>query len=304
MNHTSSSNSTTWLLKAREEFRKLFSPGQMKPADCSVDIHTYDPFEREAESHDDEAKINSAETTEQDETVGSADVTDATLSDMSQQKAHSLDRDIDDPFFWREARPDAVAGMAKVYLKARCPTPYWRTIVSSNSYALWGAVAMSRIVAQSMGEPCSRAHLAQSALLSTRAQAELLRRRPVTRDQLDHDLARAEGLALPGMPFGDCHKHAALRVLFYAMTSNITIEWPDLPERLGIEDVIPQCLPGLEINRSTLSATIVEVDRTQSEKFWLDNFECDNGNILMVPDWASWMLVNHTGHPFAKIPGF
>lgn len=241
---------------------------------------------------------------ERDESFRFADVTEETLEDMRQESAHSLERDIADSFFWNHARPDAVAGMAKVYLCARCPTPYWRALVSSNSYALWGGVVMARIEARRENAPCGPRHLGSSSLSGASTQARLLNAR--ARRSMDvsfqADMERAEGLALPYTPLGDLHKHSALRALFAAVLLDKPINWPDLPARLLDVDDIPRSLPGLSIDLRSLAAKPVFVDRHEAEAFWLESFHDGSSRILLVPDWASWMLADASPAPFAKTP--
>lgn len=239
-----------------------------------------------------------------DEGVFPADHTADTLSAMRQERAHSLDHDLNDPFFWRDARPDAVAGMAKMYLKARCPTPYWRSLVSSNPYALWGAVALARAQAMSRGDLCGLAHLGACAFSSLTAQGALLAQFPPATAQGLSDLARADGLPLPGLFLGDIHKHAALRALFAAMALGRPIEWPDLPPRLGPQARVPERLPALSIRLDSLAAELVMVDAGEAESFWARSLgrapEQGPAELLMAPDWASWMLSPEPSLSFSK----
>jgi hypothetical protein len=239
---------------------------------------------------------------ERDESFVFADVTDHTLEDMRQENAHSLERDPSDHFFWSQARPDAVAGMAKVYLCARCPTPYWRALVSANAYGLWGAVALARILASSSCEECLPKHLGHACFVGVASQARILESRVLGSQQFLLDLMRADGLPLPMTPLGDVHKHAALRALFAAVLLDKPIDWPDLPARLGGGDDIPSSLPCLWVDLSDLSARASEIERAEAESFWLSSFHDQSHHLLMVPDWASWMLSEGHHKPFAKTP--
>lgn len=241
---------------------------------------------------------------DRDESFAFADVTQDTLVDMRQENAHSLERDASDPFFWNHARPDSAAGMAKVYLCARCPTPYWRALVGSNSYALWGAVAMARMEALNNGESCAPSHLGRSSLAGVAAQARMFQERAGVpfHPQFRRDLDRAEGLAIHSTYLGDAHKHSALRALFAGVLLGKPIHWPDLPARLLGHGEVPARLPGLEIDLSNLSSKPAMVDRAEAEAFWISSFQAESNHLLLVPDWASWMLAPGVPAPFAKTP--
>lgn len=237
-----------------------------------------------------------------DESAAFADVTDDTLRDMKQENAHSLDRDKNDFFFWNEARADAVAGMASVYLRARCPTPYWRSLVASSSYGLWGAVTQARAAAKFSGVPCGPEQLASVSFDPLSTQADQLARRPRPTAQEESDFYRADGLPLSGEFFGEVNKHAALRALFAAVLSGRPIAWPDLPPRLGTDADVPDRLPGLYINLETLEATPADVSREEAEVFWNEQPFSKKADILMVPDWACWMLSASHLRSFNKWP--
>ena len=242
---------------------------------------------------------------DQDDNAASfVDVTQATLEDMRQEESHSLDRDPQDPFFWRQARPDAVAGMAKVHLKSRCPTPYWRGLVSANAYGLWGLVAMARARAEALGEPCHPQHAWSCARAPLCEQASLLREAcaRATPGQLS-DLGRADGLARPGVFLGEINLHATLRLLFAAISQGQAIDWPDLPARLGEEDEIPDALPALMVDPSDLSAKLCDITKAQADEIWNAQIQGASSQLLMIPDWASWMLASQSREkPFAKWP--
>lgn len=239
---------------------------------------------------------------DRDESVRRDDDTHETLRVMRQENVHSLERDIHDSFFWLESRPDAAAGMAKTYLKARCPTPYWRAMVASNSYGLWGALAMARARARLEGHDCGLSDLEACSLLSLNGQVQLMSQWTAQTAQEASDFKRAEGLPLPGVFMADVHKHAALRALLAAVMLARPIDWPDLPERLGESDPAPEKLPALLIDLITLKAKEMEVDLAQASSFWSQGFAVGEHQALMVPDWASWMLHNTSGKIFEKIP--
>jgi hypothetical protein len=233
-----------------------------------------------------------------------ADVTRETLADMRQEESHSLERDPADPFFWREARPDAVAGMAKVHLKSRCPTPYWRGLVSSNAYGLWGLVAMARARAEQSGQLCMPNHGWLCVESSLTEQARLLAwSRSKASPGVLSDIGRADGLPIPGVFLGEINLHATLRLLFCAVSQGKQIDWPDLPARLGEEDEIPELLPALRVEASTLKATLAFVSREEAEAVWQAQADGSLRDFLMIPDWASWMLVGSLSKkPFPKWP--
>lgn len=241
---------------------------------------------------------------DRDEDAKFSDVTDETLLHMKQQNAHSLDRDKNDFFFWNEARPDAVAGMAAVYLKARCPTPYWRSLVSSSSYGLWGAVAQAREEAQIAGSICGPENLRAACFKPLSEQASQLAARAKPRAQDESDFFRADGLPMSGEFFGEINKQAALRALFAAVLLGRSIAWPDLPPRLGASVDVPDKLPGLYIDLETLRATPAEVSRDDAEAFWDAQPTSNSHEILMIPDWASWMLASTHQRSFNKWPKF
>lgn len=240
---------------------------------------------------------------DRDEDAAFADVTASTLQDMRQEDAHSLERDFSDSFFWRDARPDAVAGMAKVYLKARCPTAYWRELVSANAYGLWAGVLMARMRAQAQGQPCEPGHLQECAFLSLLDQAVLVSLRPPQGEREAADLMRADGLPVPGAFLGDVNKHATARVLFAAIASGRPIDWPDLPARLDELDCVPDKLPALRIDLDTLVAREEEVDQEQARLFWDGQIAKPTRELLLIPDWACWMFASDEGAAsFAKWP--
>lgn len=238
---------------------------------------------------------------DRDETVRRDDDTHETLRVMRQENVHSLERDIHDSFFWLESRPDAAAGMAKTYLKARCPTPYWRAMVASNSYGLWGALAMARAHARLEKRDCGLPDMEACSLLNLNGQVELMSKWTARSAQEASDFERAEGLPVTGSFLADVHKHAALRALLAAVMLGRPIDWPDLPERLGESDPAPEKLPALLIDLGTLKSKEMDVDLAEASIFWSQGFAPDAPHVLMVPDWASWMLHNPSGKNFEKI---
>jgi hypothetical protein len=241
------------------------------------------------------------EQAERDESFQRDDDTHETLRIMRQENVHSLERDLHDSFFWIESRPDAAAGMAKTYLKARCPTPYWRLMVASNSYGLWGALAMSRARARLEGHDCGLPDLEACSRLNLNGQIELMSKWKASSPQESSDFERAEGLPLPGIFLADVHKHAALRALLAAVMLGRHIDWPDLPKRLQQSDPAPEKLPALLIDLDSLKSREMEVDLSHATSLWTQATALDAREALMVPDWASWMLYNPKGIIFEKI---
>ena len=259
----------------------------------------YDPFEQdpfEALPWTESAPSLSAENE-----TNFLDVTGDTLDATRQEISHSLERDRDDPFFWREARPDAVAGMAKVFLRERCASRYWEAAVSANSYALWGAVLMARTHALARNEPCGRIHfeaLAWSCMAQqVRSMSEL-----DAHPRALAEISRAEGLPVPGCWMGEAHKQAGLRALFAAALSDRQVLWPDLPARLGAEDAVPDRLPALHIDLLSLKAVPLTPSRDEAQLFWSQSFESAQPELLWIPDWASWLLGPAGSSGLLKIP--
>lgn len=273
------------------------APKQPGPA-ASEEPEAYDPFEQDpAEALPWAASSGPKGSRAESEFL---DVTRETLAATRQEVSRSLERDRDDPFFWIDARPDAVAGMAKVFLRERCASRYWQAAVGANSYALWGAVLMARELARSRSEPCGRGHLAELAGLDLRDQAAAL-------DSLDAsgrakaELARAEGMPMPGCWMGEAHKQAGLRSLFSAALQERPVSWPDLPARLTADDAVPDRLPGLLIDLRSLEAEPADPGREEAQKFWSRSFDQGGSLILWVPDWASWLLAPEGAHGLRKI---
>lgn len=287
--------------KKGQFFSKLFAFRRVPT--IALEAGAIEQLNDAAETSETEARLDECmDHADRDESAAFADVTDDTLRDMKQEISHSLDRDKNDFFFWNEARADAVAGMASVYLKARCPTPYWRGLVASNSYGFWGAVIQARDVAKNATSPCGPACLAQAAFYPLSRQADHLERRARASSQEESDFYRADGLPLSGEFFGEINKHAALRALFAAVLLNRPIAWPDLPPRLATDADVPDKLPGLYINLETLVATPAEISREEAEAFWNAQPFSDNVDILMIPDWACWMLSATHLRSFNKWP--
>lgn len=274
------SSSPSWIAK-------LFSPLPPGPDLEASEALAYDPFEQdpaEALPWADPAGAGADR-----RATDFMDVTSETLDATRQEASRSLERDRDDPFFWREARPDAVAGMSKVFLRERCASRYWQAAVAANSYALWGAVLMARERARSRSEPCGRDDLEALAWIGMRSQASALRSLD-SRPRARAELSRAEGLPVPGCWMGEAHKQAGLRALFAAALCERPVQWPDLPARLGADDEVPDRLPALRIDLETLVADPLDPDRREAQLFWSRSFESETPELLWIPDWASWLL--------------
>lgn len=228
-------------------------------------------------------------------------VTGETLYGTRQEVVHSLDRDRDDPFFWCEARPDVAAGLARSFLASRAPNPYWAALIRSNSYALWGALALARARAVRENASCQRRHLSASVAMGLRSQAADLEALPRS-SRAFSDLDRAEGLPLPGSYHGDAHRQAVLRTMLAAELDWRSVDWPELPPRLSALDDIPELLPALEIDLGSLAFRERRVSRVEAEDFWFVCWLEDRPMALMVPDWASWMLAGSGPSGFSKIP--
>ena len=229
-----------------------------------------------------------------DESATPTDDTGLTLLALRQENAHSLDKDFNDPFFWSECGADAAAGMAKVFLKSRCPTPYWRALVSANEYKLWSGIALARAHALALGEPCVFSHLRSVIELPPSQQIELIKAAMSgqQKSRFSPWFSRADGLPSEGAFFPDMHAMAALCILFSAVGSRSPIDWPDLPPRLGPNDPVPLELPGLLIDSATLRARAVSMGAEECARAWRDSSCNFPKQVLFVPDWACWFLAN------------
>jgi hypothetical protein len=232
--------------------------------------------------------VEMAQPLECDEDYKPADDTEEILVVMRQEKSHSLERDIHDPFFWKDARPDAVAGLAKVYLAARCPTPYWRSAVSSSQYALWGAVIAARAQARLLGSSPGLATLLEANALGLSELSSILSGLLVNAPLLSREIHFADGLPLPGNFLGDIHGFGAIRILFGAIAAQRNIAWPDLPPRLVDGQDIPERLPALSIDIDTLLATPLDCSAAEAEAFWAS--AQSSRTILFIPDWSAWLI--------------
>ena len=240
-------------------------------------------------NHEDIRLDDAMDAMDVDDSISPEDDTDFTLKIFRQETAHSLDKNFEDSFFWDECSADAAAGMAKIFLRARCPTPYWRAIVSASEYKLWGGIVLARALAYSREEHCSLKHLQEVLMLNKEDQSHLIKEAlsGKERHKFSSWVSRTEGLPVDGAFIADHHGLLAICMLFCAVGTRNEIDWPDLQPRLGHNDAVPEELPGLMINKKTLKATEGSFSALASIQQW--NKE-ETQEILLVPDWACWLL--------------